>query len=107
LSERGNVYSGYHKDPYDQFDFLDELNGKYQLPAIYFFLLANKRKAVDKNIHPSKKALQRVNQKNSSKVYNRIHPSWQSGERIVCWKKKSIPYQILPINRLHFLDNIT
>ena len=78
--ERGNVYSGYHKDPYDQFDFLDEINSRYNLPAIYFFLLADKRKGVDKNIHPSKKALQALIIKTVGKYATGIHPSWQSGE---------------------------
>ncbi len=78
--ERGNVYSGYHKDPYDQFDFLDEINSRYNLPAIYFFLLADKRKGVDKNIHPSKKALQALIIKTAGKYASGIHPSWQSGE---------------------------
>ncbi len=80
FAESGNVYSGYQKDPFDQFDFLSQLNERYHLPAIYFFLLANKRKGVDKNIHPSKKALQQLILKTASKYQVGIHPSWQSGD---------------------------
>lgn len=78
--ERGNVYAGKQKDPFDQFEFLDQLNKQYQLPSIYFFLLAKKRKGVDKNIHPSKKALIELIQKTARDYEVGIHPSWQSGE---------------------------
>lgn len=78
--ERGNVYAGKQKDPFDQFEFLDLLNKQYQLPAIYFFLLAQKRKGVDKNIHPSKKALIELIKKTAKDYELGIHPSWQSGE---------------------------
>lgn len=78
--ERGNVYAGKQKDPFDQFDFLNDLNKQYQLPAIYFFLLAQKRKGVDKNIHPSKKALIELIKKTAKEYQVGIHPSWQSGE---------------------------
>lgn len=106
--ERGNVYSGYHKDPYDQFDFLDEINSRYKLPAIYFFLLADKRKGVDKNIHPSKKALQELIKKTAIKYQTGIHPSWQSGEDFALLEKEmntlsGIIQQTVSISRQHYL----
>jgi hypothetical protein len=106
--ERGNVYSGYHKDPYDQFDFLDEINDKYKLQAIYFFLLADKRKGVDKNIHPSKKALQALINKIAGKYATGIHPSWQSGEEHGLLEKEintlsNITRQPITISRQHYL----
>jgi hypothetical protein len=78
--ERGNVYAGKQKDPFDQFKFLDSLNKQYQLPALYFFLLAQKRRGVDKNIHPSKKALIELIKRTAKDYEVGIHPSWQSGE---------------------------
>jgi hypothetical protein len=106
--ERGNVYSGYHKDPYDQFDFLDEINSRYKLPAIYFFLLAEKRKGVDKNIHPSKKALQELIKKTAVKYRTGIHPSWQSGEENELLNKEintlsMLTQQPVTISRQHYL----
>lgn len=106
--ERGNVYSGYLKDPYDQFDFLDEINSRYKLPAIYFFLLADKRKGVDKNIHPSKKALQELIKKTAIKYQTGIHPSWQSGESFALLEKEmntlsGIIHQTVSISRQHYL----
>jgi hypothetical protein len=106
--ERGNVYSGYHKDPYDQFDFLDEINSRYKLPAIYFFLLAEKRKGVDKNIHPSKKALQELIIKTAVKYRTGIHPSWQSGEENELLNKEintltMLTQQPVTFSRQHYL----
>ena len=77
--ERGNVYSGNKKDPFDVFDWLDQLHEQHQLKPIYFFLLAEKRTGVDKNISPRKKAMQQLIQQHASKYEVGIHPSWQSG----------------------------
>jgi hypothetical protein len=106
--ERGNVYSGYQKDPYDQFNFLEEINDRYKLPAIYFFLLAYKRKGVDKNIHPSKKALQELIKKTALKYQTGIHPSWQSGEDATILEKEintlaKLTKQAVTISRQHYL----
>lgn len=106
--ERGNVYAGKQKDPFDQFDFLEELNKKYHLPTIYFFLLAQKRKGVDKNIHPSKKALIDLIKKTAKDFEVGIHPSWQSGEERSLLEKeiKTLSKLIdksVTISRQHYL----
>ena len=77
--ERGNVYSGNKKDPFDVFDWLDQLHEQHQLNPLYFFLLADKRKGVDKNVSPRKKAMQNLVKKTAEKYDVGIHPSWQSG----------------------------
>lgn len=106
--ERGNVYSGNQKDPFDQFDFLEELNERYRLTAIYFFLLAEKRKGVDKNIHPTKKAFQGLIKKTAAKFQIGIHPSWQSGEENNLLEKEiqtlyNISEQTVTFSRQHYL----
>ena len=78
--ERGNVYSGKKKDPFDVFDWLDQLHRQHQLKPLYFFLLAEKRKGVDKNISPRKKAMQVLIKQTAEKYEVGIHPSWQSGD---------------------------
>lgn len=78
--ERGNVYSGNKKDPFAVFDCLDQLHEKHQLKPLYFFLLAEKRKGVDKNISPRKKGMQDLIKQTAEKYEVGIHPSWQSGE---------------------------
>lgn len=106
--ERGNVYSGNQKDPFDQFDFLEEINNRYKLPAIYFFLLADKRMGVDKNIHPSKKALKDLINKTALKFQTGIHPSWQSGENNLVLEQEintlvKVIQQPVTISRQHYL----
>lgn len=108
FQERANVYSGTQKDPFDQFDFLEALNWQYQLPVIYFFLLADKRKGVDKNIHPAKKALQEIIRNTVAKFKVGIHPSWQSGEDPATLKKEintlsQIIQQPIELSRQHYL----
>jgi len=74
--ERGNVYSGNKKDPFDVFDWLDQLHEQHQLNPIYFFLLAEKRKGVDKNVSPRKKAMLELVKQTAEKYEVGIHPSW-------------------------------
>jgi hypothetical protein len=66
-------------DPYDQYDWLDKIHQALHLKPVYFFLLAKKRKGVDKNIHPSRKLFQELILQHAKKHTVGIHPSWQSG----------------------------
>lgn len=79
--QRIKVLSGIEKDPFDSYEWLDELHKKHQLRPIYFFLLAQQNKDYDKNILPGKKALQKLIRDHSSKYTVAIHPSWQSGDK--------------------------
>jgi hypothetical protein len=81
--ERANVYSGTAKDPFDTYEWLDDIHKKYQLQPIFFFLLAAKRGIYDKNIPPKKKGMQQLLQQHYSKYLVGIHPSWQSGDNDV------------------------
>ncbi len=78
--ERGNVYSGRKPDPFDVYDWLDELHERYKLNPVYFFLLAAKRKGVDKNINPNTKGMRRLIERHAAKYTTGIHPSWKSGD---------------------------
>ncbi len=77
--ERGNVYSGRKKDPFDVFDWMDSLHEKYRLQPIYFLLTILKRGEFDKNLLARSKALQQLYQRLSKKYISGLHPSWQSG----------------------------
>ncbi len=78
VSERAGVYSGSKKDPFDVYDWLDELHKKYQLEPIYFFLMAEKRKGKDKNIAPGAKAMHNLIKRHHGKYAVGIHPSLQT-----------------------------
>jgi len=80
ITERALVYSGKSKDPFDVYDWLQEIHSTYQLNPVYFFLMAKKLKGYDRNIATNslgfKKLIQQITTKNSVG----IHPSWQSGD---------------------------
>jgi hypothetical protein len=79
-SERIKVLRGRQKDPYDAFQWMDQLHEQYNLQPRYFFLIAGKTSKYDKNILPSTKAMQDLIQEHSNKYSIGIHPSWQSGD---------------------------
>lgn len=78
--EMAKVLSGNAADPFDQFQRLQDLHDTLGYPSIYFCLLADQRMGVDKNIHPSNKALRNRIQMLAAKSPIGIHPSWQSGD---------------------------
>jgi hypothetical protein len=80
VSERIRVLQGKQKDPYDAFEWMDQLHEQYALKPNYFFLVAGKTGEYDKNILPSKKAMQDLIQEQSNQYSIGIHPSWQSGD---------------------------
>ena len=57
LAERKKVFSGTLKDPYDTYDILANVQKKYNLKSIFFFLLADYGRN-DKNVPSSSKKLQ-------------------------------------------------
>ncbi len=77
--ERGNVYSGRKKDPYDTFEWLDGLHEKYQLKPLYFLLTILKRGTYDKNCKAPQKPIRELYKRLSEKYDVGLHPSWQSG----------------------------
>ena len=79
--KRLRVLQGKEKDPFDAYEWLDSLHLYCRMKAYYFFLAAGKQKGVDKNISPSKQAMQDLVQYHASGGYRvGVHPSWQSGD---------------------------
>jgi len=79
VTERANVYGGKNKDPFNVFDWLDELHNIYNLQPIYFLLTIIERGLYDKNLKISSSALQQLYRKLAAKYTIGIHPSWKSG----------------------------
>ncbi len=82
VSNRMKVLAGKQKDPYDVYDWLDRLHEQYHLDPVYFFLLAEKRTLIDKNIDPHTKGIQQLVQRQGEKYNVGIHPSAQSRDNI-------------------------
>jgi hypothetical protein len=80
--ERIAVLAGKRKDPFDSFEWLNDLHSKKQLSPVYFLLLAEKAKGYDKNILPVKTALKKLVKEHSSLYHTGIHPSWRSGDHL-------------------------
>ncbi len=75
---RLKVLSGFRGDPYDIYDYLDELHEKHALKPRYFYLVAASSGLYDKNIPPSNAAMQHLLKKQSAKYEIGLHPSWAS-----------------------------
>lgn len=80
LKERLAVLRQQQKDPYDVFDWLDDLHQRYAINPVYFFLLANKAKGYDRNIDPGKETMRMLIRHHTERYPVGIHPSWQSGD---------------------------
>lgn len=86
---RFNVLRNTVQDPYDAFDAMDTLHRENQLKPLYFFLLAAKRKGVDRNNPPDTPAMQALIRKHATKYETGIHPSWQSGDDLKLFRQET------------------
>lgn len=78
LGERIAVLNGTKPDPFDCYELLNRLHA--QLPAIYFFLLADYTDK-DKNLKWNGKTMHEVIQKTARHSVTGIHPSYYSSEK--------------------------
>ena len=79
VRERINVLRGMERDPYDSFEWMDQLHQEKNLHPHYFFLVANTTGKYDKHILPSKRVMERLIAEHCKRYSIGIHPSWQSG----------------------------
>lgn len=77
---RLRVLLGSRNDPFDCYDWLHQLHQQHQLNPIYFFLVAEKTEAFDKNISPQSDSMWKLTQKHAKTYRIGLHPSWQSGD---------------------------
>ena len=77
--QRVKVLIGKENDPYDTFEYLLDLQSKYQFKSIYFFLLADYGHN-DKNIPVTSKKFQALIKSMADYVQVGIHPSWASNK---------------------------
>lgn len=108
VKERMNVLFGKQQDPFDCYQWLDELHKTYNLKPIYFFLLARENKDYDKNILPSKAAIKKLVQQHAKQYDTGIHPSWQSGDHPELLKQevqrlKSLSGKTITKSRQHYI----
>lgn len=75
---RVKVWLGLLNDPFDCYNFLNKLHKDYALAPTYFFLVAKQNGSYDKNILPSKLAMQKLIQAHANLYEVGLHPSWSS-----------------------------
>lgn len=80
VAERAAVLLGTRRDPFDSFDWMDQLHQQFDLQPTYFFLISKRTGKYDKNISPSKRSMQELIRKHGDRYSIGIHPSWQSGD---------------------------
>jgi hypothetical protein len=86
--ERLSTLMGKNDDPFDSYDFLNELHVQYHLKPLYFFLVAKENGQYDKNILPDNEAMQKLIQSHAEKYNIGIHPSWKSNDSIEILKQE-------------------
>jgi hypothetical protein len=81
LRERISVLRGHQNDPFDSYNWVNDINEKSECNAIYFFLMAGANKGYDKNILPTNKNYIKLIKVHWENYLIGIHPSWQSGDK--------------------------
>ena len=101
---------GIQDDPFDSYDFLDELHAAYGQEPLYFFLVAKENSVYDKNILPENEAMQKLIKAHSEKYRIGLHPSWKSNEQQeLLFEEKSTLENIsgkpVSFSRQHYIKN--
>ena len=78
--ERLSVLSNLKKDPFDSYEFMQQLHAENKLEPIYFFLVATSGSMYDKNISPYSNAMWQLIKRHAKKYNIGLHPSWRSNK---------------------------
>ncbi len=81
IKNRQRVLQHKEKDPYDSYEFLDDLHARYAASPIYFFLVGNNG-PLDKNLAFESDVMQKLFSHISKKYKVGVHPSYQSHNHI-------------------------
>jgi hypothetical protein len=80
LSLRRNVLNNKEQDPFDSYDWIDNLHRPHSFKPRYFFLVPGKTSRYDRNILPGESAVKVLIRRHADQYTIGIHPSWQSGD---------------------------
>lgn len=81
IRERKKVRNGKLADPFDSYEWMDDLHEQFALKPYYFFLVAGKTSKYDRNIPPREGVLRALIWQHADKYEIGVHPSWQSGDK--------------------------
>ena len=88
FSLRRKVLNNQEPDPFDSYDWIDNLHRPHTFKPRYFFLVPEKTGKYDRNILPKETALQVLIKQHADKYSIGVHPSWQSGDDSSLIKKE-------------------
>jgi hypothetical protein len=80
FSLRRKVLNNKEQDPFDSYDWIDNLHRPHRFKPRYFFLVPEKTSKYDRNILPEESAVKGLIRRHADKYTIGIHPSWQSGD---------------------------
>ncbi len=80
MMQRIRVIRGRERDPFDAYEWMDDLHERYHLAPLYFFLVASEKSTYDKNISPLQTDFQHLISSIASAYKVGLHPSWFSGD---------------------------
>lgn len=99
LKKRIEVVQGDEQDPFDCYEWLDDIHEELNLLPVYFFLVAEKQEGYDKNISPANEEYQQLIKRHAEKYFVGVHPSWQSNSSETILKKEIETVGLLSGNR--------
>lgn len=88
MMQRIHVIRGKAQDPFDAYDWMDELHHKSHLQPLYFFLVAEQKGKLDKNIDVANPAFLALIKDTAAKYKIGLHPSWASGDHPALLKRE-------------------
>jgi len=88
MIQRLGVIRGRRQDPFDAYEWMDELHKRNNLQPIYFFLVAEQKGKFDKNIDIKTPAFLELVRSIASAYKIGLHPSWASGDHPQLIKKE-------------------
>jgi hypothetical protein len=96
------------QDPYDAYEWMDQLHDQFQLHPIFFFLVAKEKGKYDRNIDVTNAEFKQLIQSVSLKYPIGLHPSWASGDIPSLLTKEKltleqISNQNITLSRQHYI----
>ena len=88
MAQRIKVIRGKRQDPFDAYEWMNDLHRQYGLQPIYFFLVADQRGKYDRNIDIKNPAFQQLVKATAATYKVGLHPSWASGDHPQLLKKE-------------------
>ncbi|HUC81881.1 MAG TPA: polysaccharide deacetylase family protein, partial [Flavisolibacter sp.] len=108
MAQRIKVIRGKRQDPFDAYEWMDNLHRQHGLQPIYFFLVADQRGKYDRNIDIKNPAFQQLVKATAATYKVGLHPSWASGDHPQLLKKEKswlekTAEQNIRLSRQHYI----